>query len=104
MGKNKLKLWCIVLLISALLLIECQSDKQDETDGKEDEEEEEHFETHLWSRLSKDHSSREKRDTSDEEKGITVSACCVKKYQNPILILKYLKCWAGSECRNESSK
>ena len=79
MENNKLKILLSVLIISSLLLSECLSEKQDEEDSKDRGEEEEHFETHLWSRLSKDHSSRDKRDTPDqqENKGILVNACCV---------------------------
>ena len=93
MENNKLKILLGVLIISSLLLSECLSVKPDEEDSKDRGEEEEHFETHLWSRLSKDHSSsRDKRDTPDQEenKGIHVNACCVFFIRPPPELLPVL--------------
>ena len=62
---EKLKLWLPVFFVLAVLLVECRSDKLDKSNV---EDKEETFETHLWSRLSKDHSSsksRSKRDVAD---------------------------------------
>jgi hypothetical protein len=50
------------LVVFGLVFHHCRSD-----DGKnpDEQESEETFETHLWSRLSKDHSSRDKRESED---------------------------------------
>ena len=50
-------------IIFGIVFHQCRSDEQD--NDPDEQESDETFETHLWSRLSKDHSSRDKRESDD---------------------------------------
>ena len=58
---NNRKILLTLFVVLTSFCLECRTEKEDGKDDKDSGETDEPVETHLWSRLSKDHSMRHKR-------------------------------------------